>query len=99
MDAQIHLKEPIKVLGHIQSSGFEAIYILLDFHPYLQDPSIVRHLKELALKMREGKSRLVLISHDVVIPLEIKKIDGKREAISATSRENDSIAIEQRGTH
>ena len=33
MDAQVHLKEPIKVLGHIRSSGLEAIYILLDFHP------------------------------------------------------------------
>jgi SpoVK/Ycf46/Vps4 family AAA+-type ATPase len=74
MDAQVHLKEPLKVLGHIHSSGFEAIYLLLDFHPYLQDPSIVRHLKELALKLRDSKSRLVLISHDVNVPPEIRKL-------------------------
>lgn len=72
MDAQVHLKEPLKVLGHIHSSGFEAFYLLLDFHPYLQDPAIVRHLKELALELRKSKSRLVLISHDVSIPPEIK---------------------------
>ena len=29
MDAQVHLKEPLKVLGHIHSSGFEAFYLLL----------------------------------------------------------------------
>jgi SpoVK/Ycf46/Vps4 family AAA+-type ATPase len=102
MDAQIHLKEPIKVLGHIQSSGFEAIYILLDFHPYLQDPSIVRHLKELALKMREGQSRLVLISHDVDIPPEIKKLTvsatlslpDEKELMKIVQREASAYALE-----
>ncbi len=74
MDSQVHLKEPDKVLRHIQSSSFEAFYMLLDFHPYLTDPIIVRHLKEVALSMRKGKSRLVLISHDVAIPPEIKKL-------------------------
>jgi len=74
MDSQVHLKEPDKVLGHIRSSGFEAVYMLLDFHPYLTDPIIVRQLKEVALTMRKGRSRLVLISHDVSIPPEIKKL-------------------------
>jgi len=74
MDAQLHLKKPLEVLGHIHSSEFEAFYLLLDFHPYLKDPAIVRHLKELALKLRKSKSRLVLISHDVAIPPEIKKL-------------------------
>ncbi len=52
MDSQVHLKEPDKVLRHIQSSSFEAFYMLLDFHPYLTDPIIVRHLKEVALHCR-----------------------------------------------
>ena len=102
MDAQVHLKEPIKVLGHIRSSGLEAIYILLDFHPYLQDPSIVRHLKELALKMREGKSRLVLISYDVAIPPEIKKLTvnttlslpDEKELLKIVQREASTYASE-----
>ena len=102
MDPQVHLKEPLKVLGHIHSSGFEAIYILLDFHPYLQDPSIVRHLKELALAMRKSKSRLVLISHDVAIPPEIKKLTvnatlslpDEKELMKIVQREASAYARE-----
>jgi len=77
MDPQVHLREPDKVLGHIHSAQFEAIYILLDFHPYLQDPKIVRHLKELAQSMRSGNSRLVLISHDMTIPPEVRNMAVK----------------------
>jgi len=74
MDSQVHLKEPDKVLGHIRSSGFEGVYLLLDFHPFLTDPIIVRLLKEVALAMRKSRSKLVLISHDLTIPPEIKKL-------------------------
>lgn len=48
LEAQAFLKEPAKVLEHINSSELEAIYVLLDFHPYMEDPLIVRNLKELA---------------------------------------------------
>jgi SpoVK/Ycf46/Vps4 family AAA+-type ATPase len=77
MEPQVHLKEPDKVLGHIHSSDFEAIYLLLDFHPYLQDPIIVRHVKELAQAMRNRKSRLVLISHNLSIPPEVEHMAAR----------------------
>ena len=34
LEAQTHLKEPTKVLEHINASEFEGVYLLLDFHPY-----------------------------------------------------------------
>jgi AAA+ superfamily predicted ATPase len=74
MEPQAHLKEPKQVLGHLVSSSFEAIYMLLDFHPFLQDPVVNRYLKEVALKIRERKSRLVLISHRMDIPEELGKL-------------------------
>lgn len=79
LEPQAHLKEPAKVLQHITSANFEAIYLLLDFHPFLEDPVIVRHLKELALEIRDGKSRLVLISHRLDAPPEIKKLAANIE--------------------
>lgn len=74
LEPQAYLKEPNKVLEHINSSEFEAIYVLLDFHPFIEDPVTVRHLKELALSMRESRTRIVLISHNVSLPPEIKKM-------------------------
>ena len=76
MDVQPHLKEPAQVLGHIKSSQFEGIYLLLDFHPYLQDPLHVRLLKELAMGFNQNHSKLVLVSHKIDLPAELKKLSA-----------------------
>ncbi len=73
-EPQAHLKEPAKVLAHINSAGFEGIYLLLDFHPYLEDPVNVRLLKELAMTLGKTSSKLVLVSHKIDIPPEVKKM-------------------------
>jgi SpoVK/Ycf46/Vps4 family AAA+-type ATPase len=74
LEPQTHLKEPAKVLKHIISAQFEGIYMLLDFHPYLKDPLHVRLLKELAMAFRKNASKLVLVSHKIDIPPEVKKM-------------------------
>ena len=74
LEAQTHLKEPTKVLEHINASEFEGVYLLLDFHPYVKDPVHVRLLKELAMKFSEGSSKLILLSHKIDIPPEVKKM-------------------------
>ena len=79
LEAQTHLKEPTKVLEHINASKFEGIYLLLDFHPYMKDPVHVRLLKELAMKFSENRSTLVLLSHRIDIPPEIKKMTASFE--------------------
>lgn len=74
LDPQTHLKEPARVLQHIQSAQFEGIYLLLDFHPYLNDPVNIRILKELAMAIRKTASKLILVSHKIQIPPEVKKM-------------------------
>jgi SpoVK/Ycf46/Vps4 family AAA+-type ATPase len=74
LEPQTHLKEPAKLLAHINSANFEGIYLLLDFHPYLEDPVNVRLLKELAMAIRKTSSKLVLVSHKIDIPPEVKKM-------------------------
>jgi SpoVK/Ycf46/Vps4 family AAA+-type ATPase len=108
LEPQSHLKEPTKVLEHINASEFEAIYMLLDFHPYLQDPVHVRLLKELAMTFNKTASKLVLVSHKLNIPPELKKMavnfeltlpDDKalmelvREEASAYSKRNSKLKI------
>src|SRR5215472_11938453 len=40
--------QPPDVLKHIRATTLAGVYALLDFHPYLQDPTIVRLLKDVA---------------------------------------------------
>ncbi|MDH3987399.1 MAG: ATPase, partial [Gammaproteobacteria bacterium] len=63
LQPQAHAKEPAQALGQIKATGTAGIYLLLDFHPYLEDPAHVRMLKEIALGYGDAAHTLVLISH------------------------------------
>ena len=41
------------VLNYIKNSASNALFVLLDFHPYLQDAVHVRHLKDIALNLSQ----------------------------------------------
>ncbi|MCL1138733.1 AAA family ATPase [Shewanella pneumatophori] len=65
--------EPGDILGQIKSTRERGIYVLCDFHPFVEDaPKNVRLLKEIALEYESLKHTLVLVSHEFSIPPEIK---------------------------
>jgi SpoVK/Ycf46/Vps4 family AAA+-type ATPase len=69
--------EPDQVLKYIRASNLAAIYILLDFHPYLSDPVIVRHLKDIAQEYSRCARTLVLVSFELTIPREIEALTAR----------------------
>jgi len=70
---QRDLKEPESVLKHIQASSIEGVYVLLDFHPYVQEPVNARLLKEIAQMHYKTGHHIVLISHEIDMPAELHK--------------------------
>ena len=46
--AQKTLAQPEQLLKHIRATTMAGIYVLLDFHPYLDNPMFVRTLKDIA---------------------------------------------------
>ena len=79
MAAQRLNSEPTEVLGNIKASGNSGIYSLLDFHPYLDDPVHIRLLKDIALSYGMTQQTIVLISHDIQIPPELKNFSAQLE--------------------
>jgi SpoVK/Ycf46/Vps4 family AAA+-type ATPase len=73
LDAQAHNSDPASVLRHIKSSGLDAIYLMLDFHPYIDEPVHVRLIREIAHDYRTTGKTLVFVSHDLDIPAELHK--------------------------
>ncbi len=69
--------EPSEVLGNIKAGGNAGIFILLDFHPYLSDPMHVRLLKDIALSYSATQQTIVLISHELEIPPELKNFSAR----------------------
>ena len=79
LGAQLHNAEPSNVLRHIRSVDTPAIYVLLDFHPYLADPVNVRLLKDIAVASTDGARTLVLVSHELRPPPELERLSARFE--------------------
>lgn len=71
--------KPGDVLGHIKSSRVSGVYMLLDFHPYLDEAMHVRLLKDIALSYETTHQTIVFISHAVALPEELKNYSARFE--------------------
>ena len=68
---QRHASEPQQALGQIRATDGATIYLMMDFHPFLDDPVTVRMLKEIALDYPELGHTLVFVSHELQLPAEL----------------------------
>jgi hypothetical protein len=61
-----------ELLRYIKTEGKNCLFVLLDFHPYLQDAIHMRQLKDIALTYTQHYSTVVLVGHSLPVPEELK---------------------------
>src|SRR5436189_121556 len=61
-----------ELLSYIKSDADNCLFVLLDFHPFLQDNVHMRQLKDIALTYEHHYSTVVLMGHTLQIPQELK---------------------------
>src|SRR2546427_3309517 len=61
------------ILNYIKNSSRYCLFVLLDFHPYLQDNVHVRFLKDIALTYSKHYSTVVLVGGVLQIPEELRQ--------------------------
>lgn len=66
-------REPIEMLRQIEQRDVSAIFVLFDFHPYLNDPLIVRTLREAAHALKNTYKNIVVVSPSLNLPNELDK--------------------------
>jgi SpoVK/Ycf46/Vps4 family AAA+-type ATPase len=76
---QEQLAEPAEALKHIKASTQSGIYLLIDFHPFLDHPLHVRLVKEIAQGFNDVARRLVLVSYALDTPLEVTHLAARFE--------------------
>ncbi len=92
------IREPTDVLLEIKMAREPAIYLLSDFHPFLQDPVHVRLLRDIAQNRLLLGHTVVLVSHALEIPPEIAQ-NCARFALSVPDRDQlKSIVLEEART-
>ncbi len=70
--AQKFNTDPEDVLKHIKAINDPSYFLLLDFHPFLDDPLHIRLIKEIAQQAEQQQKTLIFLSHNITVPEEIK---------------------------
>ena len=94
---QRHASEPQQALGQIKATGTPGIYLLMDFHPYLDDAYNVRLLKEIALEYAELGHTLVLVSHELDLPRELAGFSARFNLSLPDSERLEDIIQDEAG--
>lgn len=91
LEPQLHNSAPADVLRHIRAVKKPGVYVLLDFHPYLQDPVNVRLLKDICIHFGEIARQIVLICHQLELPRELDGFAAKFKMALPTAEEREAI--------
>ena len=65
--------QPLKALNFILTYDDDAVFVLRDFHPYLQAPEVTRRLRDLSRALKSKRKNIVLLSSVFRCPAEIEK--------------------------
>jgi len=92
--AQKTLAQPEQLLKHIRATTMAGIYVLLDFHPYLENnPMFVRMLKDIAQDYQKCARTIVLISHEVKLPQELEHLAARFSLRMPDKTERQAIVM------
>lgn len=94
-EPQLHNSKPVELLAQIKTSRDPGIYVLLDFHPFMDDPVHVRLLKDIALAHEHLGHHLVLVSHRLEIPPELERFCARLQLSMPDRRRIEDIILEE----
>lgn len=94
------LKDPIKAMEYILQSDVNGVFVMRDYHPYLNDPVVVRKLRDVAHALKTSKKNVVFLSPVLKVPVELEKevavvdyeLPGKKELTSIIRSIGESIS-------
>lgn len=86
---------PQKVLRHIRDRRQAGIFLLMDFHPYLDDPINSRLLREIGRPGAPDAPNVVLISPELDLPRELQALATPFELSLPTDEELEYMVREE----
>ena len=91
LEPQAINSQPTDVLKHIRAVSKPGVYVLLDFHPFLEDPVHVRLLKDICIQARKVNKQIVLLSHKVEIPRELESFCARFDMALPSEQERTNV--------
>jgi len=66
-----HSQEPAQALSNLEAISVEAVFILKDFHRHMDDPVVVRRLRDVGQKFSTNRRTVIITGPIVTIPAEL----------------------------
>jgi len=67
-------RQPLQALAQVAAARDDGLYLFKDLHKYLEDPAVLRRLRDLAPALTRGRRALILTAPHLNLPPEIKAI-------------------------
>jgi hypothetical protein len=64
-------REPVQALANMESMNLEAVFILKDFHRHMDDPVVIRRLRDVGQKFSANRRTVVITAPEIAVPKEL----------------------------
>lgn len=64
-------REPVQALANMESMTVEAVFILKDFHRHMDDPVVVRRLRDVGQKFTANRRTVIITAPEITVPPEL----------------------------
>jgi hypothetical protein len=72
--ALYHSQDPAQALGNLEALSIEAVFILKDFHRHIEDPVVVRRLRDVGQKFSTNRRTIVITAPTFKVPQELRSL-------------------------
>src|SRR6478672_8513508 len=67
-------REPVQALANMEAMTVEAVFILKDFHRHMDDPVVVRRLRDVGQTFSANRRTVILTAPELTVPPELIKL-------------------------
>ncbi len=67
-------KEPAQALSNLEAMSLEAAFVLKDFHRHMDDPVVVRRLRDVGQKFSTNRRTVIITAPSITIPAELRSL-------------------------
>jgi SpoVK/Ycf46/Vps4 family AAA+-type ATPase len=67
-------REPVQALANMESMTVEAVFILKDFHRHMDDPVVVRRLRDVGQKFSANRRTVIITAPEITVPPELSTL-------------------------
>ena len=67
-------REPSQALSNLAAVSLEAVFILKDFHRHMEDPVVVRQLRDVGQKFSANRRTVIITAPSITIPPELASL-------------------------